>query len=73
MFLRVAVLVFLFPVRIHLPRTKSIAAVIRSSYRDEILKMVIKLEKMDFKLRKANLDIKFLCKCDNNDIIPLIL
>ena len=32
--------------------------------------MVIKLEKLDFKLRKPKLDIKFLCNCENNDIIP---
>ena len=32
-----------------------------------------KLEKLDFILRKANLDITFLCKCENNDIIPNFL
>ena len=35
--------------------------------------MVRKLEKFDFKLRKAQLDIKFLYKCENNDIIPKFL
>ena len=66
-------LVLLFLARIRFPRTKSIAAVIRSRYGDKILKMVRKLEKFDFKLRKAKLDIKFLCKCENNDIIPKFL
>ena len=72
MFLRVAVLLFLFLflARIRFPRTKSIAAIIRSTYGDKILKMVRKLEKLDFKLRKAKLDIKFLCKYENNEIIP---
>ena len=32
-----------------------------------------KPEKLDFILRKANLDITFLCKCENNDIIPNFL
>ena len=34
-------------------RTKSIATIIQSRYGDKILKMVRKLEKLDFKLRKA--------------------
>ena len=65
MFLRVTVLVFLFLARIHFPRTKSIAAVIRSRYSDKVLKMARKLE--------IKLDIKFLCKCENNDILPNFL
>ena len=73
MFLQGAVLVFLFLVRIRFPRTKSIAAIIRSRYGDRMLKMVRKLEKLDFKLRKAKIDIKFLCKCENNGIIPNFL
>ena len=40
---------------------------------DYILQMVRKLEKLDFKLRKTKLDITFLCKCENNDIIPNFL
>ena len=66
-------LVFLFLARIPFPRTKSIAAIIRSRHGDKILKMVRKLEKLDFKLRKAKLDNKFLCNCENNDIIPNFL
>ena len=66
------VLVFLFLARKRFQRTKSIAAIIRSRYGNKILKMVRKLEKFDFKLRKTKLDIKFLCKCENNDIIPVL-
>ena len=73
MFLRVAVLVFLFLARIFFPRKKPVAAIIRSRYGNKILKMVRKPEKLDFKLRKSKLDIKFLCKCENNDIIPNIV
>ena len=69
MFLRVAVLVFLFLARLCF----SIATIIQSKYGDEIIKMVRKLEKLDFKLRKAKLDIEVLCNCDNNGIIPTFL
>ena len=35
--------------------------------------MVRKIEKLDFKLRKAKLDLNVLCKCENNDIMPNFL
>ena len=66
-------LVFLFLARIRFPRRKSIATIIRSRYGDKIAKLVRKLEKLYFKLRKAKLDIKFLCKCESNDVIPNFL
>ena len=59
MLLRVTVLVFLFLARIRFPRTKSIATIIQSTYDNKTLKMVRKLKELDFKLRKAKLDIKF--------------
>ena len=62
-------LVFSFPARIRFQKWKSIAAIIRSRYGDKILKLVRKLEKLDFKLRKTKLDIKFLYKCEDNDVI----
>ena len=53
-------LVFLFLERIRFPRMKSIVAIIRSRYGDKVLKMVKKLEKLDFELRKAqNLILNF--------------
>ena len=73
MFLWVAVLLLLFLTRIHFPRTKSMAAIIWSRYGNKILKMVRKLEESDFKLSKAKRDIKFLCKCENNDMTPNFL
>ena len=66
-------LVFFFLARIRFPRTKSIAAIIGSRYGNKILKMVRKLEKLDFKLGKTKLDVKFLCNCENNDIVPNFL
>ena len=53
---------FSFQARIRFQKWKSIAAIIRSRYGDKIFKLVGKLEKLDFKLRKTKLDIKFLCK-----------
>ena len=44
---------------------------LQSRYGNEILEMVWKLEKFDFKLSKTELDTKFPCKCKNNDIIPI--
>ena len=40
----------LFLARIRFPRTKSIAVIIQSRYGDKILKIMRKLEKLDFKL-----------------------
>ena len=73
MFLQLALLVFLFLAKIRFPRTKSIAAITRSRHCDKVLKMVRKLEKLDFELRKEKLDIKFLFKWANNDITPIVL
>ena len=28
------------------------------------------MEKLDYRLRKAELDLQFLCKCDDNNVIP---
>ena len=63
MFMRVAVLVFLFLARIRFPRNESIASIVRKRYSGEILKTIRKFEKVYNKLRKAKLDITFLIKC----------
>ena len=60
MFMRVAVLLFLFLARIRFPRNESIASIVRKRYSGEILKTIPKFEKVDYKLRKARLDINFL-------------
>ena len=36
-------------------------------------KRIRKLEKLDYRLRKAELDLQFLCKCDDNNVIPNFL
>ena len=70
MFLRVAVLVFLFLARIRFPKNESISSIVRKRYSGEVLKVIRKFEKVDYKLRKAKLDISFLVKCQNENIIP---
>ena len=34
------------------------------------LREVCKFEKLDYKLRKVPLDLDFLCKCKESDVIP---
>ena len=67
MFLRVAVLVFLFLARIRFPKNESISSIVRKRYSGDVLKAVRKFEKVDYKLRKAKLDISFLVKCQNEN------
>ena len=63
MFLRVAVLVFLFLARLRFPKSESISSIVRRNYSGEILKAIRKFEKADYKLRKGNIDINFLVGC----------
>ena len=73
MFIQVAVFVFLFLARVRSPKSKSIAEVIRSRYSQNTVKRVRKLQKLDYCLRKAELDLQFLCKCDDNNVVPNFL
>ena len=58
-FIYVVVSVFLFLARIRLPKSKSIAEVIRSRCSENTVKRIWKFEKLDYRLRKAELDLKF--------------
>ena len=73
MFMRVAVIVFLFLARVRFPRSKSIAEAIRARYNENTVKRIRKLEKLDYRLRKAELDLELLCKCNDNNIVPTFL
>ena len=64
---------FLFLARVRFPKSKSIADVIRSRYSENTVKRIRKLKKLDYRLRKVELDLQFLCKCDDNNIIPNVL
>ena len=73
MFFRVAVLAFLFIVRLRFPRDKSVGEVIRSRYGNAALKLARKVEKTDFKLRKTKLDLEFLETCLHHGVTPTFL
>ena len=57
MFMRVATLVFLFPAKIRFPKTESIPSIIWRRYGDKVLREVRQFEKLDYILRKVQLDI----------------
>ena len=73
MFMRVAALVFLFLIRLRFPRSKSVAEVIRKRYGQNTVKKLRKLEKRDYQLRKAQIDLEFLVNCSNNSVVPKFL
>ena len=70
MFMQVTVVVFLFLARVWFPKSKFIAEVIRARYNENTVKRIWKLEKHDYRLRKAELGLEFLCKSDDNNVIP---
>ena len=71
--MRVAVIVFLFLARVRFPKSKYIAEVIRARNNENTVKRIRKLEKLDYRLRKAELDLGFLCKCNDNNVITKFL
>ena len=73
MFIRAATLVFLFLARIRFPKTESISSIIRRRYADKVLREVRQFEKLNYKLRKVQLDLDFLCICKDSDVIAKLL
>ena len=63
---------FLFLARIRFPKNESISSIVQKRYSGEVLKAIRKFEKVDYKLRKAKLDISFLVKCQNENIIFIL-
>ena len=59
MFMKVAAIVFLFLLRLRFPQSKSLSYIIRRRYDDKIIKRLRKFEKIDYRLRKAELDSEF--------------
>ena len=71
MFMRVAaVAVLLFLIRLSFPHSKSVAEVIRKRYGQNRVMKLRKLEKLDYRLRKAQIDLEFLFNCCNNSVVP---
>ena len=44
------------------------AQIIRRRYSDKIIKRLCKFEKIDYRLRKAELDLEFSVKCRDNNV-----
>ena len=73
MWVKTLSLVFLFILRLRFPQSKSIATNLRTRYGNPVLKTVRKFEKLDFKIRKIELDLSFLQTCDEKKVIPKFL
>ena len=68
--MKVAAIIFLFLIRLRFRHSKSLSQIIRRRYGDKIVKRLRKFEKIDYRLRKAELDLEFLVKCRDNNVIP---
>ena len=55
------------------PIGESLPTIIRRRYNDNTVRLIRKFEKIDRKLRKAELDLGFLDKCDELGLIPNFL
>ena len=71
--MKAAALVFLFLIRLRFPHSKSVAEVIRKRYGQNRVMKLRKLEKLDYRLRKAQIDLEFLVNCTNNSVVPKFL
>ena len=73
MFMRVVAIVLLFRIQLRFPLSKSMSQIISSQYGDTTIKRLRKLEKIDYSLRKAELDLEFLIRCRDNNVKPRFL
>ena len=64
---------FLFIARIRFPASYSLTGVLRKRYGHDSVKEVRTLEKLDFKHKKAILDLDFLISCKKNSVFPKLL
>ena len=71
--MRVAAIVFLFLIGLRFPRSKSISYILRQRYSQSTLKRIRKFEKLDYRIRKAELDLEFLLQCRDSNVIPNFL
>ena len=66
---RVFAYVLLFVIKCRFPGNKSVADIIRGRYDENTLTKIRRLEKLDFKLRKCDLDVEFLQICLENNLV----
>ena len=57
--MRIAAIVFLFLIRLRFPQLKSVSQIVKSRYGDTTINRLPKFEKIDYRLRKAELDLEF--------------
>ena len=60
--------VLLFVIKCRFPANKSVADIIRDRYNADALNKIRRLEKLDFKIRKNELDMEFLQICLENNL-----
>ena len=61
---------FLFLIRLRFLQSKSVSQIVRSRYGDTtIKKRLLRFLKIDYHLRKAELDLEFLVRCRDNNVI----
>ena len=67
--MRVAAIVFLFLIRLRFPKSKSTPDILRKRYSQSIVKRIWKFEKLDYHICKAELDLEFLLRCRDSNVI----
>ena len=73
MIVRVLALVFLFLLKLRFPGNKSIAEITHKRYGADAVKHLRKFEKLDFKIWKNKVDLKFLQMCRQEELTPKFL
>ena len=63
----------MFLIRLRFPKNLSLIQVIHKRYGNTVVKLVRKFEKLDFKHRKAALDLQFLKTCQEFKVTPKFL
>ena len=66
-------MVFLFMTKISVPVQNSIINILQNRYDDEFIQKVWKIEKFDFKYKKAKLNRGILLTCKDENVTPNIL
>ena len=71
--LRIITLVFIFLIKLRFPPRLGFVETLTKRYGNESLHLYRNLEKLDLKIKKANLDHKFLLTCKQHSVIPKFL
>ena len=69
----VAAIVSLFLMRLQFPKIKSISDILCRRYGQSMLKRIQKFGKLNYCLRKAELDLEFLLRYRDSNVIPNFL